>query len=143
MGFSVKRQNTMKEIETREDISSLVNAFYAKIRKEEVLGPIFNKHIQDNQWPEHLSKLTDFWETNLFGIQKFKGNPTKKHISVDQHMDHSIDQTHFGKWIQLWFETIDELYEGELAFKAKNAARKMATGQFIAIWKNRPQNINL
>ncbi len=105
-----------------------------------MLGPIFNGHIPDEKWPEHLSKLTDFWETNLFGIAKFKGNPTAKHIQVDTNLNNTIDQTHFGRWLQLWLETIDELYEGELANKAKQSARKMATGQFLAIWSNRPAN---
>lgn len=124
----------------REDITSLVNSFYEKIRQDDMLGPIFNSHIPDNKWPEHLSKLADFWETNLFGIAKFKGNPSQKHITVDKNMNHSITQVHFCKWLQLWFESIDELFEGEIAFKAKNAARKMSTGQFMVMWNNRPNN---
>ena len=130
----------MKTIQTREDVNQLVNAFYAKIRKDDLLGPIFNKHIPNDHWPAHLDKLTDFWETNLFGVAKFKGNPTAKHRTVDADMDHSISQIHFGKWLQLWFETINELFEGELAEKAKNAARKMSTGQFMAIWSQRPDH---
>jgi hemoglobin len=129
----------MKQIENRKDISILVNSFYSKIRKDELLGPIFNNHIPDEKWSEHLSKLTDFWETNLFGIAKFKGSPTQKHINVDKNLNYSIEQKHFGMWLQLWFETINELYEGENADKAKNSARKMSTGQFLAIWSNRPK----
>lgn len=131
----------MKTIQNREDIRHLVHKFYDKIRLDDLLGPIFNAHILEEQWPVHLEKLTDFWETNLFGVPKFKGSPTQKHINVDKNMAYKIDQTHFGRWIQLWFETIDELYEGELADKAKNAARKMSTGQFIAIWQQRPQHL--
>ncbi|PIE50300.1 MAG: globin [Flavobacteriales bacterium] len=130
----------MREIEDRKDIELLVNAFYAKIRKDELLGDIFNTHIADDQWPAHLVKLADFWETNLFGIRKFKGNPTLKHINVDKNLDYSVSQLHFGKWLELWFETINELYEGQLAERAKNAARKMATGQFLAIWHHRPDD---
>lgn len=130
----------MKTIQNRSDVSQLVNLFYAKIRKDELLGPIFNKHIADKEWPAHLSKLTDFWETNLFGIIKFKGNPSAKHINVDAQSDYTIEQNHFGKWLQLWFETVDELYEGELAAKAKEAARRMSTGQFMTMWHNRPEN---
>jgi hemoglobin len=129
----------MKSIENRNDVSVLVNTFYAKIRADELLGSIFNKHIPDEKWPEHLNKLTDFWETNLFGVIKFKGNPSQKHIDVDKNLNYNIEQTHFGKWLQLWFETIDELYEGNLAIKAKQSARKMATGQFLTIWNNRPE----
>ena len=123
----------MNTIENRNDVGVLVNSFYAKIRKDELLGPIFNSHIPDEKWPEHLS--------NLFGIAKFKGNPTKKHINVDQNLNYTIEQTHFGKWLQLWFETIDELYVGTLAKKAKDSARNMSTAQFIMIWKNRPENL--
>lgn len=128
----------MKSIEERKDISVLVNSFYAKIRQDDLLGDIFNAHIAEEDWPAHLVKLTDFWETNLFGIPKFKGNPTLKHFKVDENIDYKIKQNHFGRWLQLWFETIDELYEGDLALRAKNTARKMATGQFMAMWNNRP-----
>jgi len=128
----------MKDLKDRNDISILVNAFYAKIRKHELLGPIFNGHIPPEKWPEHLSKLTDFWETNLFGIAKFKGSPSRKHVDVDMNLGHTIEQVHFGSWLQLWFETIDELYEGQLATKAKESARKMAAGQYLTIWHNRP-----
>ena len=129
----------MDTINSREDISKLVHRFYAKIRKNELLGPIFNNHITEELWPEHLEKLTDFWETNLFGIAKFKGNPSKKHRNVDANLGHTIEQKHFGTWLQLWFETIDELFEGDLADKAKESARRMATGQFVTIWQNRPE----
>lgn len=130
----------MKTIENRNDINHLVNTFYAKIRKDNLLGTIFKSHIAENQWEEHLQKLTDFWETNLFGIRKFKGSPTQKHLKVDKNLHYSIEQTHFGRWLQLWFETIDELYEGEKAEKAKMAARKMATGQYLMIWNSRPKD---
>lgn len=130
----------MRQIDNRSDINILVNSFYSKVRVDELLGPIFNAHISDDKWPEHLDKLTDFWETNLFGVAKFKGNPTQKHINVDKNLNYSIEQKHFGRWLQIWFETIDELYEGEYADKAKNSARKMTTGQYLAIWQQRPEN---
>jgi len=127
----------MKELTDRDDIETLVAAFYAKVRQNELLGPIFNAHIPDEKWPEHLEKLSDFWETNLLGLPRFKGNPSQKHIGVDKNLNHSVDQLHFGTWLQLWFQTVDELFEGELAVKAKESARKMAHGQFMAIWVNR------
>jgi len=45
----------MKPIETKDDIVVLVNAFYAKIRKDELLGPIFNGHIAEERWPDRYS----------------------------------------------------------------------------------------
>ncbi len=127
----------MRLVNDRDDIQFLVNTFYGKVREDELIGPVFNSHIPDDMWPEHLSKLADFWETNLFGIAKFKGNPTKAHLTVDKNMNHSIQQEHFGAWLQLWFETIDENFEGDLALKAKESARRMAHKQFMMIWGNR------
>lgn len=131
---------TKTNIATRENIETLVNSFYDKVRKDSLLGPIFNTHIAANKWTEHLINLADFWETNLFKIPKFAGNPTEKHIAVDKSLDYGISQVHFGKWLQLWFETIDELFEGEKAQLAKDNARKMSTAQFLAIWNKRPKS---
>lgn len=131
----------MREIENREDVNELVVTFYDKIRKDEVLGPIFNFHL-DGKWPAHLEKLTDFWETNLFRVPKFKGNPPQAHIKVDKAANNEITQKHFGRWLQMWFETIEEIgFEGEIAQRAKDSARRMSTNLFMAIWNNRPGNI--
>ncbi|MGB1296302.1 MAG: group III truncated hemoglobin, partial [Flavobacteriales bacterium] len=116
----------MKSIESRDEINILVNAFYAKIRKDDLLGPIFNKHIAEEQWPAHLEKLTDFWESQLFRVSKFRGNPTLAHKNVDEAHHHKIEQSHFNHWLSIWFETVDELFEGELALLAKNSAHRMA-----------------
>jgi len=130
----------MTKITNRDDVSLLVHTFYDKIRQHELLGPIFNGHISEEQWPAHLSKLTDFWESNLFGVRTFRGSPSKAHVNVDKNLNHTVSQNHFAQWLQLWFETIDELYEGELADKAKEMARRMSTGQYIHIWQNRPRD---
>ncbi len=128
----------MKEIENREDVYQLVSSFYVKVRSNDLLGPIFNRMIPEQDWPKHIEKLTDFWETNLFGIHKYKGNPMLKHQNTDAKMKRSISQLHFGKWLELWFETINTLFVGEKADKAKDAARRMASGLFMGIWNNRP-----
>ncbi|MEW7277805.1 group III truncated hemoglobin [Aquimarina sp. 2201CG1-2-11] len=132
----------MKEIQNREDVFLLVSTFYASIQKDELLGPIFNSHLSEKQWPIHLEKLTDFWMTALFGVACFKGNPGQAHRDVDKNLNYTVDQVHFGKWLQLWFSTIDTLYQGEIAQRAKDAARKMATSQYLSIWRNRPHQNN-
>ena len=129
----------MTKITNRDDVSLLVHTFYDKIRQHELLGPIFNGHITEEQWPAHLSKLTDFWESNLFGVRTFRGSPSKAHVNVDKNLNHTISQNHLAQWLQLWFETINELFEGELADRAKEMARRMSTGQYIHIWQNRPR----
>lgn len=128
-----------KDITTREDVHLLVSSFYAKVRKDPFLGPFFNRVIKD--WGEHIEKLTTFWETSLFTTRrlenKYYGNPLAVHIEVDQENNQSITQVHFGAWLNLWFETINELYEGEYALKAQQKARKMSTFMFMNIFQAR------
>ncbi|HET8838866.1 MAG TPA: group III truncated hemoglobin [Flavobacteriaceae bacterium] len=124
-----------KDIQSREDIFLLVDTFYKKVRKDALIGPIFNSQI-DN-WPEHLEKLTDFWETNLLFERKYKGNPLLAHQLVDEKSNFSVEQIHFGTWLNLWYATIDNLFEGENASTAKRRARKMSTFMFLKIFENR------
>ncbi len=123
------------DIQNRDDIAILVSKFYEKVRAEETLGPIFNSIIKD--WDQHIDRLTDFWETNLLFVNKFKGNPIKAHQKVDQVFNHGITNVHFGIWLRLWITTLDELYEGTRATLAKNRARKMGTMFFMKIFQNR------
>lgn len=124
-----------EELNNRENISLLVHTFYGKIRKDEMLGPIFNGIIKD--WPEHLDRLTDFWETNLLFTRKYKGNPLEVHNEVDRRMDQVITMEHFGRWLQLWLNTIDGLFTGKNAEVAKSRARKMSTIMFLSIFRSR------
>lgn len=126
-----------QDIQNREDVSLLVSSFYSKVRKNEKIGYFFNEMIDD--WPAHLEKLTDFWETNLFLVSKFRGNPMKAHKEVDEHFNHSVEQAHFGEWLNMWFETLDELFEGEKANIAKNRARNIAHHLFMNVYMSRPK----
>ncbi len=123
------------ELIKRADVRLLVETFYGKIRKHEILGPIFNGIISD--WDSHLTLLTDFWETQLFLKRKYHGNPVTAHQEVDEKMDHTITSEHFGLWLNEWFTTIDELFEGETAWIAKNRAQKMSTMLFMQIYEHR------
>ncbi|MBD1259710.1 group III truncated hemoglobin [Maribacter polysiphoniae] len=123
------------DITNRDDVSLLVNTFYKKIRKDDILGPIFNNIISD--WDAHLELLTDFWETQLFLKRKYYGNPVTAHQEVDDKTNHTISSEHFGFWLNLWFETLDELFEGEVAWIAKNRAQKMSTMLFMQMYQHR------
>ncbi|NER14028.1 globin [Leptobacterium flavescens] len=124
-----------KDIKSREDVFLLITTFYGRIRKDELLGPFFNKHIHD--WESHFERLTDFWETNLFFVKKFKGNPLQKHQEVDTAHDHKISEYHFGIWLNHWFQTLDELFEGENTEKAKARARNMGSFMYLQMFKSR------
>lgn len=126
-----------REIRSREEVSLLVRTFYSKVRKDALLGAIFDNHISD--WETHLELLTDFWESNLFFARKYFGNPMHAHIEVDKNMNGKITELHFGTWINLWHETIDELFVGETANIAKNRARNMGTFIHLNIFNARKE----
>ncbi|MCW5605191.1 MAG: group III truncated hemoglobin, partial [Burkholderiales bacterium] len=65
---------------TDGEIADMVHAFYAKVRCDEVLGPIFETHIDD--WDHHLAKLVDFWSSVLRGTRRFSGAPMPKHAAL-------------------------------------------------------------
>jgi hemoglobin len=124
-----------KDIQTRDDVYLLVSSFYKKVRKDVVLGPFFNDVIKD--WDAHLNRLTSFWESSLFLKTKYLGNPLEAHIQVDKENNNTITEFHFGLWINLWFQTIDELFEGDYANNAKERARKMGTFLYLKIFEAR------
>ncbi|WP_298494753.1 group III truncated hemoglobin [uncultured Algibacter sp.] len=128
-----------KDIKTREDVYLLVSSFYKKVREDSVLGPFFNNLIKD--WDAHIDRLTTFWETSLFMTRKlehkYQGDPLEAHIKVDKENNNSITELHFGLWLNLWFETIEELFEGEIAENAKRRARKMGTFLYLNIFEAR------
>ena len=127
-----------KDIQNREDVFLLVSEFYKKVRTDIVLGPFFNTVISD--WDEHIQRLTTFWESSLFLKTRYTGNPLQSHIKVDKDNNNSITELHFGLWLNLWYQTIDELFVGDYAENTKRRARKMGTFLYLNIFQSRNQN---
>lgn len=130
---------TKTDIDTRADVYKLVSTFYEKVRKDDVLGPFFNRVITD--WDSHIEHLTTFWETSLFMTRKlekkYQGNPLEVHVKVDKENNNTINELHFGIWLNLWLQTIDELFVGDVAENAKRRARKMGTFLYLNIFQAR------
>jgi len=129
------------DIKTREDMFLLVSTFYEKVRKDETIGHFFNSAIEN--WDEHLDRLTTFWESNLFLRGKYRGDPLVAHTKVDKENNNTITQLHFGIWLNLWYKTIDELFEGDYAENAKRRARKMSTFLYLKIFEARQVSNNI
>lgn len=109
----------MKDITGLKDIQLFVDEFYNKVRKDDLIGPVFDNVITD--WPPHLEKMYAFWNAVLFGESGFKGNPFAKHAPLP------IVQDHFGRWLDLFAETIDANFSGPIAAETKQRAGLMAT----------------
>lgn len=107
------------DILTLDDVKKLVDTFYASVRKDELIGPIFNNVIKD-KWPEHLAKLYTFWETILLGNHTYFGSPFPPHSVLP------IEKPHFDRWLLLFGKTLDNLFSGPTADEARYRAGKMA-----------------
>jgi hemoglobin len=112
-----------KDISTRQDIELLVDTFYGKVRNNPVLGPIFND-IAGVHWETHLPRMYNFWAAQLLGEGGFTGNPMQKHLQLSKLTRLSEDE--FTEWLALFFETTDELFDGEKALTAKTKASNIA-----------------
>lgn len=109
----------LQDISNIEDIKRLVDTFYDKVQKDELIGPIFNDKIQD-RWPEHLEKMYRFWQTILLEVHTYSGSPFPPH----KHLP--VDQSHFDRWMAIFKKTVDSLFEGKIAEEAKVRAANMA-----------------
>ena len=110
------RRRPIDDAITEELIRELVHGFYARIRKDEVLGPIFARVIGEN-WNPHLAKMCDFWSSVMRMTRRYKGNP------MAAHLRHPIEPEFFDRWLALFGETADEVVGPEAArlFRAKAA----------------------
>lgn len=111
-----------KEIEDRQDVILLVNKFYQRVRQDELIGPIFNEKI-GKHWAEHLQTMYDFWESRLFDKDTYEGRPLMKHKPLP------IGKPNFDRWLQLWNETIDDYFVGDVADLARSKAESI--GRFF------------
>lgn len=112
-----------KDISTRQDIELLVNTFYDKVRINPVLGPIFNG-VANVDWETHLPRMYTFWSAQLLNEGGFTGNVMQKHLKLSKLTRLSEDE--FTEWLTLFFQTTDELFDGENAETAKTKASNIA-----------------
>jgi hemoglobin len=114
---------TKPGIEDRADVEKLVNCFYEKVRKDSLIGPVFDD-VARVDWDAHLPRLHAFWHAVLFGGGGFRGNPLGAHLKLveETHMD----WPRFERWLSLFGETVDELFSGDRAAHLTRIAEDMA-----------------
>lgn len=123
----------MKEVANRADlpdvvaISSVVDAFYDRVRADDLLGPIFNHAVAE--WPAHLEKLKAFWSSVMLTTGQYKGNPVAAHLPHARVMTEAA----FARWLLLWRETTSELLEAGPAAAMQNKAVRIAQSLSMAV----------
>ncbi len=102
----------MEDIKTRLNIEKMVDLFYKKVMKDDLLSPFF----KNLNFEKHLPKMIDFWAFVLLDEVGYSTNVTEKHLKM------ALKKEHFAQWLKLFNETINQNWEGENAEKAKQRA---------------------
>jgi hemoglobin len=120
----------MKDIETRTDIELLLNRFYAKVFRDDLIGYFFTEVVPLNL-EKHIPVIADFWESILLNAKGYRKNVMEIHLNISQKS--KIEKHHLDRWVHLFTETVDELFEGNKATIAKQRAASIATMMNIKI----------
>ncbi|MGB1017491.1 MAG: group III truncated hemoglobin [Chitinophagales bacterium] len=125
----------MEDIKNRADIKTMVDSFYNEVRKNERLHFLFDETAKVN-WPEHLPRMYDFWESILFDKALFSGNPMQKHQKL--HSMQALKPEDFEIWLSIFNKNLDTLFEGPIVEKARQRAESIATITKIKTIYNKP-----
>lgn len=107
------------DISNRADITVIIEVFYADVRKDALLGRIFDEVAKVN-WVEHTPLIIDFWEFTVLGTGEYKRNVMTPHYQL--HEKEPMQKEHFDRWLQLFTATVDRLYRGPRADLMKTRA---------------------
>lgn len=111
---------------TEPAIAALVDSFYAKARRDPVIGPVFNAAVED--WGEHLDKLRGFWSSVMLTSGRYKGNPMAAHVKQP------IEPDFFPRWLQLWRDTAGELFTPAVAAQFCEKAERIGESLKLALF---------
>ena len=82
-------------------VSTLVDSFYAAVRKDPVLGAIFDRAIGD-RWDDHLPRMKRFWSSVAMNTGTYSGKPVPAHQKLT-----GIEPAHFTRWLALFRQTLE------------------------------------
>ncbi|HEX7846068.1 MAG TPA: group III truncated hemoglobin [Chitinophagaceae bacterium] len=113
-----------KDIVNRDDLFLLMERFYRKLLADSSISYFFTD-IAKIDLEKHLPILVDFWDSILFQSDTYRKNAMQPHMAL--HQQSPLQKQHFETWLRYFKETVDELFEGEIAFMAKERAVSVAT----------------
>ena len=107
-----------------DSITALVHGFYADVRADPLLGPVFAQAIGAH-WDAHLARMVDFWSTVALGSKRYRGNVAARHLALE-----GITPAHFAAWVRLWARHTDARFAPETARQLQQAAHGVARNLF-------------
>ncbi|WP_234181292.1 group III truncated hemoglobin [Sphingopyxis sp. NFH-91] len=112
---------------SEQDLAKLIPEFYARVRADPVLGPVFNRAIAD--WDEHLEKLQAFWSSIMLTSGRYKGQPMVAHLRHEGAMT----KANFDRWLALWRRTTGDLLDPGIAAVLQAKAARIAESLQLSV----------
>jgi hemoglobin len=114
-------------------LPALLDRFYARVRADAQLGPVFNDAIED--WDHHLANLVDFWSSVMLTTGRYKGNPMAAHMKHRERIPTEL----FARWLGVWNETTAEMVSPPVAAMFQAKAARIAQSLDLALNFRLPQ----
>ena len=111
------------DLADRADVEVLLRRFYGRVFNDDTLAEPFAE-LRAKGLDSHLRTMCDFWETVLFRAGLYHGNALLVHRPLDNR--YPFCANNFARWLTLWNATLDEMYRGPVAKRAKVHAGRIA-----------------
>ena len=105
-----------------EQIEAMVHGFYASVRDDQILGPVFNARIE--AWPQHMERMVLFWRAVLRSEGTFTMSPRGAPPTLHRAMD-EVSLSHYERWLSLFGTVVDDIFEPDAAEEVKDAASRI------------------
>lgn len=113
----------------KENLNRMVVSFYSKILNDDIVGPFFieklGSDLKSEEWKAHIELLTNFWASIAIGDTEYRGNPFAPHMHLN-----GLSRAAFTQWLVVFFETVDSVYEPQIANFFKQRSETVA-GNFM------------
>jgi hemoglobin len=120
----------------RERVREFVATFYTEVRKDDLVGPVFERIVAEHDWPDHIEKITDFWMAVAFGGAAFRGDAMRKHARI-----RDIDPQHFERWLAVFHRVTDDFWPPHIASLLQCRAQQIAKGLLAGVDAAREKNL--
>jgi hemoglobin len=116
-------------------VHAVVHGFYDEIRRDALLGPVFNSRIAPEAWPVHLAKMCDFWSSMLLRTGRYDGRPLPPQLAIP-----GLGEAHFRRWLTLFRATVQRLCPPDVAALFMDRALRIAHSFRLAVAFSRGEN---
>jgi len=120
---------------TEDDLETLIPAFYARVRRDPLIGPIFEAAVEN--WDDHLHKLIAFWSSVMLGSGRYRGNPMMAHMQQRPNMTPAM----FDRWLALWAEETRAQLPEPKAAALQQKAHRIGESLKLGLWFRMPSAV--